>query len=134
MKLNLETVNMGLEIFQGILIIGGFFYTWRTNKKRQSDSRIVKVEKSIKATSESLSVKMTETKAAIGKRLDGHDDRLKDVEAACNHAPGYEELEKVYTRINGISEQLSGLIAGQEALQRNVDMISEFLLSQSGGK
>lgn len=70
---------------------------------------------------------------SIGKRLALHDTRLSKVEAACMYGPTHKDLEKIYDRINGVSEQVNKLVGGVQALDNTVDILHQYLMNEKNG-
>ena len=110
--MNLETVYIWVDIVQGVGTIGVWAYVWWMNRKQRFDARFHRVE----------------------TRLEDHGDRLKDVEGACKHAPGHNELGKVYERINDVAGQVGRLAGEMKANGGVLARIEECLLHKNGGK
>ncbi|TQL73073.1 hypothetical protein [Delftia sp. HK171] len=75
----------------------------------------------------------TETRLAeLEGGLARSDSRLSKVEGALEDAPGHEDLEKIYERINRVAEQMNGLAGEFTEARHTLRLLHQFLLQ--GGR
>lgn len=101
----LELGNIGLTGVVGL-------YVWITSKNRVTHARITQLENDVDTRLDNLSTRMT-----------AQEERAK-------HAPTHNDFIRVHERLDKLSEEISELCGASKAMNRQLDMINQYLLQE----
>jgi hypothetical protein len=70
------------------------------------------------------------TKDALDAKLAAHADRLTALESNQRHAPTHEDLKRIHSRLDDVSEGLSNLVGEFKGTGHTLHLIHEYLLTE----
>lgn len=70
------------------------------------------------------------TKEALDTKLAGFADRLMALETTQQHAPTHGDLERIHSRLDDVSEDLSKLVGEFKGTGHTLNLIHEYLLTE----
>ncbi|MBN9697172.1 MAG: hypothetical protein J0L85_15400 [Zoogloea sp.] len=70
------------------------------------------------------------TKDALDAKLAAHADRLTAIERDQKHAPTHDDLKRIHSRLDDVSEGLSNLVGEFKGTGHTLNLIHEYLLTE----
>lgn len=70
------------------------------------------------------------TKEALDTKLASFADRLTAIERDQKHAPTHEDLKRIHSRLDDVSEGLSNLVGEFKGTGHTLNLIHEYLLTE----
>lgn len=104
----------GVGQFAWSLIVG--WYSWKTRREAATNGRITAIE------------------AQLQQAIAGHTQRLVVIESELRHVPTHDDLNsmtgKIFEKIDDLRKDLSEVVGGLKAMQRQFTLINEHLLRE----
>lgn len=126
-----------LQVGQMIATVIVGIYVWWTNREKVTNSRFTNLEKDVAQRPTWDDVKKRDKDRS--ERCNRHDVRIKNVEsdvlsigADVKHLPSHKDFERLSDRIGALDHSLGEFAGRLTGLNRAVDLINEFLITQGG--
>ena len=79
-----------------------------------------------------LSARDKVSKDALDSKLAAHADRLTAIERDLKHAPTHDDLKRIHSRLDEVSDDLSKLMGEFKGTAHTLSLIHEHLLNKKG--
>lgn len=103
MNIDLEVARLGLMVFNTVMVV---WLAFQSRKNVKQD--------------------------ALDSRLASHADRLTAMERDLRHAPNHDDLKRIHSRLDEVSDDLSKLVGEFKGTAHTLGLIHEHLLNKKG--
>lgn len=103
MNIDMELARLGLMLFNTIMVVWLAFQSRKNVKQDTLDSRMA-----------------------------SHADRLTAMERDLRHAPNHDDLKRIHSRLDEVSDDLSKLMGEFKGTAHTLSLIHEHLLNKKG--
>lgn len=103
MNIDMELARLGLMLFNTVMVVWLAFESRKNVKQDALDARMV-----------------------------NHADRLTAMERDLRHAPNHDDLKRIHSRLDEVSDDLSKLVGEFKGTAHTLGLIHEHLLNKKG--
>ncbi len=103
MNIDMELARLGLMLFNTIMVV---WLAFQSRKNVKQD--------------------------ALDTRMASHADRLTAMERDLRHAPNHDDLKRIHSRLDEVSDDLSKLMGEFKGTAHTLSLIHEHLLNKKG--
>ena len=103
MNIDMELARLGLMLFNTIMVV---WLAFQSRKNVKQD--------------------------ALDTRMASHTDRLTAMERDLRHAPNHDDLKRIHSRLDEVSDDLSKLMGEFKGTAHTLSLIHEHLLNKKG--
>lgn len=103
MNIDMELARLGLMLFNTIMVV---WLAFQSRKNVKQD--------------------------ALDTRMASHADRLTAMERDLRHAPNHDDLKRIHSRLDEVSDDLSKLMGEFKGTAHTLGLIHEHLLNKKG--
>lgn len=103
MNIDMELARLGLMLFNTVMVV---WLAFQSRKNVKQD--------------------------ALDSRMASHADRLTAMERDLRHAPNHDDLKRIHSRLDEVSDDLSKLMGEFKGTAHTLSLIHEHLLNKKG--
>lgn len=116
---SLEQIKFWFDVVQTLMIFAFWLHTWLNNRHAVTNTAIAEIKRQIDLDLGNQQLKMSHLSEQIIR-----------LEQDLKHAPSYEDFERVYERLEDLSQKLSTLTGEFKGINKTLGTIHDAMINK----